>query len=474
MLKRSAMTGIIAAVLVPVAISGCTMGAQAPSEQQGSGTAAGGTDNNNLTVMTNTGIISGLTAKSFDPKNTISSWYGVYHDLWAQKFPKMKIREIQVKDDNAEVTKTLLSVNAGTAPDLIGVHEQLPQLVQRGAVENLDKYYEAAGIKPSDFLRPLADYVRYDGHWYGLPGASNPSSNLFYIPDQLKAAGFDPHNVPKTFDQLYAASQKAVKFAPNGDLERVGYPVDTGLNRIDLYCGKPTTFDPSTQKFQANAPCVADYFAYNKKLLDLYGGEQKYTKFMAGDPSYWSCSAKAYLPAGKVLFWPDGYWAGPQLDNCYSVTWALTDPATQHGTDAELAGQVSPAWVLAIPKGAQNPQLAFDFVRFTIWDHGERLGPTTNGYVSPKLASSWSSDLVHHQAQLRAKNKYPGNPMAAAAPIVAKDAGLAGTSYPKNPNTAYFNAQLANAWSQVAFGKKTPAAALDDVQKLIDAKNQQR
>jgi maltose-binding protein MalE len=129
---------------------------------------------------------------------------------------------------------------------------------------------------------------------------------------------------------------------------------------------------------------------------------------------------------------------------------------------------------MAVPRGAKNPQLAFDFVRYTVWEHGERLGPTTNGYVSQKLAEPWSSYLIKHQAKLRAKNKYPGNPMAEAAPIVAKDAALAGTSYPKNPNTAYFNTQMANAWSQVAFGKKTPAEALGDVQKLIDAKNQQR
>lgn len=472
--RRTPLISISSAILAAAVVTGCTMGSPGPARQPNSGSTGGGVTNNDLTVMTNTGILSGLTAKSFDPKNTISSWYGVYHDLWEKQFPDMKIHEIQVKDDDAEVTKTLLSVNAGNPPDLIGVHQQLPQLVQRGAVENLDKYYNAAGIKPSDFLGPLADYVRYDGHWYGLPGASNPSFNLFYIPARLKAAGFDPRNVPKTFDELYAASQKAVKFAPNGDLERVGYPVDTGLNRIDLYCGKPTTYDPATNKFQPTASCVEGYFAYNKKLLDLYGGQQKYTKFMAGDPSYWSCSAKAYLPSGKVLFWPDGYWAGPQLDNCYDVAWALTDPPTQHGTQAELAGQISPAWVMAVPRGAKNPQLAFDFVRFTVWEHGERLGPTTNGYVSQKLAEPWSSYLIKHQAKLRAKNKYPGNPMAEAAPIVAKDAALAGTSYPKNPNTAYFNTQMANAWSQVAFGKKTPAEALGDVQKLIDAKNQQR
>ena len=242
--KRNALFRVSSAILVAAVVTGCTMGSSGSSQQPNSGSTGGSATNNDLTVMTNTSILSGLTAKSFDPKNTISSWYGVYHDLWDKQFPKMKINEVQVKDDDAEVTKTLLSVNAGNPPDLIGVHQQLPQLVQRGALENLDKYYNAAGIKPSDFLGPLADYVRYDGHWYGLPGASNPSYNLFYIPAQLKAAGFDPQNVPKTFDQLFAASQKAVKFTANGDLQRVGYPVDTGLNLINLYCGKPTTYDP--------------------------------------------------------------------------------------------------------------------------------------------------------------------------------------------------------------------------------------
>jgi ABC-type glycerol-3-phosphate transport system substrate-binding protein len=240
-----------------------------------------GEDSNTLTVMTNANILSGLTSASLKDKSTISSWYAIYHKLWEKQFPKMKIKEIKIgaangsDTDTIEVTKTLLGVNAGNPTDLIGIHGQLPELVKRGAVENLDKYYKAAGIKPSYFLKPLSDYVRYNGHWYGMPGASNPTTGtILYIPDKVRAAGIDPQHLPDTFSELWDATKKVTRFGPNGQIERIGLPVDTSLNFINFYCGRQTTYDPKSDTFHADAPCVKDYLTYNKRLLDFYGGVQ--------------------------------------------------------------------------------------------------------------------------------------------------------------------------------------------------------
>ncbi len=430
--------------------------------------------NDNLTVMTNAGILSGLTPASLKEKSTISSWYRIYNKLWAKEFPKLKISEVKVADDNAEVTKTLLGVNAGNPPDLIGVHGQLPQLVKRGAVENLDKYYEAAGIKPEYFLKPLADYVRYDGHWYGLPGASNPTTGtLLYIPKFVEEAGIDPAHMPKTWKELFAATKKVTKVDAKGNLQRIGLPVDTNLGSVNLYCGKQVTYDQGTNKFHADDPCVKAYFRFNKQLVDLYGGIQKYTKFISGDETVWSCSPKAYIPTGKVLFSLDAYWSGAQMDTCYDVVWKLGDPPTPNGKTSEWAALQPVAWVMAIPRGARNPQLAFDFVKFSVWEHGDLLGPTTNGYVRPGQAEAWGTKLIETQAQIREDKGYEGNPMEDAMKLVTKGAQLGRGIYPKHASAPYFSEQLGRAWEQVAYGKASVDDALDRAQKLVEANQKQ-
>lgn len=439
----------------------------APSQQAKS-------ESDDLTAMTNASIFAGLTSASLKEKSTISSWYRIYHPLWRKRFPKLKIKEVKVADDNAEVTKTLLAVNAGNPPDLIGVHGQLPQLVKRGAVENLDKYYEAAGIKPDYFLKPLADYVRYDGHWYGLPGASNPTTGtILYVPKLVQAAGVDPNRMPKTWDELWTATKKVTKFDAKGNVQRIGLPVDTGLTWVNLYCGRQVAYDQATNKFHADDPCVKDYFRFNKRLVDFYGGIQKYTKFISGDQTVWNCSPKAYIPTGKVLFSLDAYWSGAQMDTCYDVVWKLAAPPTPHGETSEWAALAPVAWVLAIPRGADNPQLAFDFVKYTVWEHGDLLGPTTNGYVRPEQAQAWGDKLIETQAQIRNKNGYEGNPMADAMKLVTKGAELGRAIYPKDAAAPYFSEQMARAWEQVAYNKSTVDDALERAQKLIEANQKQ-
>lgn len=420
-----------------------------------------------LTVLTNPISIYGLTPKSLKSKNTIASWYRHYGALWRKRFPTMKINEIQTTGDQENVTKTILGVNRGDPPDLVGVHGQLPLLVARRAVENLDKYYEAAGIEPGDLLKPVADSLRFNGHWYGLPGGTNPTyGTLLSIPKFVRAAGIK--NDPVTWSALYAASKKAVKFDDKGNLVRVGLQVDLDNSTLNLYCGKPTTYDVATNTFSANAPCIKAGFAYRKKLLDLYGGVEKYTKFVSGDPSVWTCSKKAYLPSGKILFMTDAYWSGGQMDTCYDVVWKIGPIPTHAGSLSDWRGLSPGAWVLAIPRGAKNAQLAFDFVKFTIFDHGDRLGPTTNGYSRQALAAGWAKGLVAYSATVRKKNSYPGNPMAAAMKPVMLGAKLGRVPLPTSPVATYYDEQMSLAWQKVAYGKATIDDALNEAQELID------
>jgi ABC-type glycerol-3-phosphate transport system substrate-binding protein len=432
-----------------------------------------------LTIMTNSGMMAGLTkATAGTTQGTVSSWYHYYGALWHKAFPNVTIHEIQVPSMADEATKTILEVNAGNPPDLIGTDEYLGQLVARHAVMNLDAFYRRAGITARYFLPSEAAQVRVLGHWYAMPGASNPSDDdLLYIPKFVKAAGWDPNKIPRTWDQLWTATQKVTKWDSKGNLVRIGVEVggefsNPDTDQINEFCGYFATYDPKTARFHANLPCIKADFRYELRLLKFYGGVAKYTKFISGDPTVWSCSKKAYIPTGKIIFALDAYWSGGQMDTCYNVDWRLSWAPTPHGTMAELRAVHVPTWVMLIPRGAKHPQLAFDFIKFTDWEHGDLMGPTTNGFVVAGQGEKWAQTFSRVEGQIRASHHYPGNPMADALKVVIKESELGQVLIPTDVANSYYDTQMSRAWQEVEYGRATIDQALDQAQRLID--NQQR
>lgn len=428
-------------------------------------------DSNTLTIMTCCGMWAG-----FNKANIAGSgipYLGYYKALWKKRFPNLKIKEIDVQTQAELDTKTILGVNAGDPPDLIGLGGDIGLLVARHAIQNLDPFYERARMTAGMFLPAMASWARVQGHWYAMPGASGPSSNeILYIPKFVKAAGWDPNKIPTTWSGLWTATKKVTKWDSKGNLVRIGIWVGGADNRaINLYCGNMAVYDTHSLKFHANSPCIKSYFRYEKRLLDFYGGVAKYTKFASGDAGVWGgYTTKAYIPTGKVVFPLDAYWTGQQMDNYWNVDWRLAPPPTPHGTLAERAANSITQWMVAIPTGAKHAQLAFDFAKFTLWDNGYVQGPTTNGFTIADQANKWASVVTKTAGNIRASHHFPGNPMAKAVPLVMQDAQLARAFDPNDVATTYYNQYMAQAWQQIEYGRASVDQALDQAQSLIDAK----
>lgn len=427
-------------------------------------------DANTLTIVTCCGMPAGFTKASMSGTSSESAFYRYYHTLWAKRFPGLTIKEVDVSSYNDLVAKTILGVNAGNPPDIIATQGQLGLLVARHAVQNLDTFYQRAHIAPSLFVPALANWARIKGHWYAMPENSNPSmGEILYFPQLVKAAGWDPNNIPRTWAQLWTATRKVTRWDRSGALARIGLPVNApSAIEINLFCGYFATYDTHSGRFHANLPCIKDYFRYEQRLLTFYGGVAKYTKFTSGDPGVFSCSKKAYYTAGKILFPIDAYWSGTQTDTCYGLPWKLAPPPTPHGTRAERRAVSTTAQQIEIPTGAKHAQLAWDFVKFTFWDHGNLQGPLTDGYAVAAQAGAWAHSLVTAEQRIREHNHYPGNPVAAAIPLVMQDAALGQVFLPTDVASPNYDTLMAQAWQQIEYGRASVDQALDRAQQLID------
>ncbi len=428
-------------------------------------------DANTLTILTCCGMWAGFNNPNFQGYGLIP-YARYFKTLWKQRFPNLTIHEIDATSFSDLVAKTILGVNSGNPPDLVGVQGQLGLLVARHAVQNLDKFYAAAHITPSYFLLGMGDWARINNHWYAMPAAGGLGGNVFYIPQFVKAAGLDPNHVPITWNQLWQATQKATKWDSKGNLVRIGVKVDGySSGNINLFCGYLAYFNPSTNKFNANLPCIKDYFRYEKRLLDFYGGVTKYNKFAAADPDIWNgYTPKAYVADGQVLFTLTGYWEGQILDQHWNLDWRLGVPITQHGTLAEWRAVTSTGQMNVIPVGAKHAQLAWDFAKFTLFDHDYLQGPTTNTFNVAAHAQKWAQVMLQNSAQVREKNHFPGNPMALALPVVMKMAKYAAAHPSTDVASPYYDDYMNEAWQEIEYNKMSVDQALDRAQQLIDTK----
>ena len=101
------------------------------------------------------------------------------------------------------------SIAAGTNPDIAALDLILiPQLVNSGAVAPLDDLIaKDSQYNIKDFYPLLVNYDVMNGKQYAIPVSTN-NMQLIWNKDLFKAAGLDPENPPKTWDEMKTMAQK--------------------------------------------------------------------------------------------------------------------------------------------------------------------------------------------------------------------------------------------------------------------------
>lgn len=137
---------------------------------------------------------------------------GEYHYKMAEEFSaknpdiKVNVRSVQFSDMVNELAKAMAT---GEAPDVTYIdNPDVALFASHKLLLDLKPMIEKSSvIKPQEiFPGPLAS-VSYKGGIYGIPRGANTIA-LYYNADLFKAAGLDPANPPKTWDELYADAKK--------------------------------------------------------------------------------------------------------------------------------------------------------------------------------------------------------------------------------------------------------------------------
>lgn len=136
--------------------------------------------------------------------------------------PNIKVNELGL-GLGEQSEKLVPALVAGTAPDIM-VYDlaTVQERAMKGQTMCLDDYVAASGMDTSVFFPATLDCCTYDGKLYGLPYMTD-TRVLFYNKDHFRAAGLDPENPPKTWDEVLEYTKKLNLTDENGEPTQVGF-----------------------------------------------------------------------------------------------------------------------------------------------------------------------------------------------------------------------------------------------------------
>lgn len=244
-------------------------------------------------------------------------------------------------------------ISSGQPPDVVQGH------AHTGAGQDLadpvDDLWKHHGISPSEYLPGAVEDVTWGGKRYGLPLDSNAMA-LLYNRARFDAAGVAPPEPTMSFVDFERLAARLT--SPDGSRRALVVPVDTWVTYgwIRANGGELVQVDESGRpNFSFNQAPVIDTLAYLRRLVDSG------VAFGPPGPDARSTDAYALFRSGDSAMYASGSWDLVRIlkedpGGNYGV--ALM-PRGLTGTTQGTAMGGSSLW---IPRGAENRELAFEFM----------------------------------------------------------------------------------------------------------------
>lgn len=256
-------------------------------------------------------------------------------------------------------TKNIAQIAAGNPCDIMANSlEEVKFRASEGQVESLDDYV-TDDVKSSFYDQYLEDCTGDDGSLYAMP-YSVDTRVIYYNKAQFEEAGVNAEDI-KTWDDLEEAARKLDK--KDGDnWERVGFMPLLGNGGIDTWIINANSgegwYDPETLDVKVDTDTNKEVMKWIREWIDYYGQKEFDTLSAAFASGMTDPFASGTM---SMLIQTSAYTSSlkqnaPDLD--YGV---IQMPEFKEGTGHVVNGG---GFVLEIPKGAKNPEGAYEFIKY--------------------------------------------------------------------------------------------------------------
>jgi multiple sugar transport system substrate-binding protein len=263
---------------------------------------------------------------------------------------------ITVERIDSDATKFKAMLTAGTPPDLFRTQgPQVPNLVERKIVRDLNDYFQSSGVLKIEDLAPANSLYVYKGGRYGMVKDWSPDFNLFVSKPAFEEAGLPLPSAtePLRYSDLPALAKKLTK--REGDrTTRMGWGNPEGLTLVRTLQIVLAEQDQNLYKDDFSAitltgnPKAVEFLKYVYDLAkeNVTWNPLNPSPSWAGDDfvkgqvgivqyGYWfsgmiATTKDAAVGGDKTLFVPAPTWSGKQLNPTISGTGMVMAQATKN------------------------------------------------------------------------------------------------------------------------------------------------
>lgn len=322
-----------------------------------------------------------LSATAFTPSvafaETLSLWArassstAAQHmvDLWnASHDDKIELTTIP---DNQMVTKLATSVQSGDVPDLISFDLIfMPDFMRAGFLTDLTDTL-SADPNQEKVAQAFRDLASYEGRLYGT-GFTPDVSILLYNKDIFEKAGLDPESPPRTIAQLQEYATQIKQNVPDA----YGYYFSGSCGGCNIFTQAPmmwgsgaTLLPTSADAPAMEGPGVVEVLTMLKEMWDA-GIIPESAEADTGANFF------STFESGNIGMVGSGGFAISALKaNQPDMNFGIAPlPGINEGEASSFVG----GDVIAIPRGAKNPELATQFIQWQLTDEAQLEGLAKN------------------------------------------------------------------------------------------------
>ena len=260
--------------------------------------------------------------------------------------------------------KILTAVLSGNPPDVVSQFVPVVKWASRLALLPLDSFIVRDSFDPEIFFPALWQEMFYDGKVFALPIST--VSNAFFINNRLfREAGLDPGKPPQTWDDVKTMAAKIDQWNDKGQFIRMGFIPDWRQFQVntlqtsmlmawqlgaEFLSPDGKTVDLTNPAMIAALEWVRDYYdQYDMKQVQAFRGSFGYAD------QHEFISEKVAMMVVDSSFPEQIERYKNDLD--YSV---VPIPSFEGYLTASTSG----SWWLGIPRGAANPGVSWEFIKF--------------------------------------------------------------------------------------------------------------
>ncbi|HMD60219.1 MAG TPA: ABC transporter substrate-binding protein [Opitutaceae bacterium] len=395
-------------------------------------------------------------------------------DDFNQSQGRIEVRFLSVSEVD---TKLLLAASSGHPPDVAGLwSENIPDFSEKGALTPLDAALAAAGLGAGTYVPVYWELCRHRGFTWGLP--TTPACvALFYNKKLFRAAGLDPERPPRTLAELDDMSRRLtlveieragrrvrVSFADLTADEREGrhftlvqvghLPQDAGMyvSEWGFWFGA-RYYDGERRILADDAGSLAAY-QWLRKTAQTYGVDN--LRDFGGSFGIQQSGQTPFLGGFEAMVVQGPWW--PNFIEKYApgLEWGAAPCPAAEGVAGGEPLTVAQTDVVVIPRGAQHPREAFEFIRYLQrQDVAEKLARSQRKFTALSRVSE--GFLASHP-----------NPAIRLFISLARSPGA--RALPRLSIWHEYNEEMSVAAERVLNLSYTPAAALADVQERVQWK----